>query len=176
MATTATASEAGREADVVVSTRSPWVPCLLAWAIPGAGHLLLRRTTAGLVFMAVVMTTFGFGLALNGTVYAMDPEQPLSYLSTLANAGLGPLDAWARVRTFGDLRYRMPDSRTDSVAREQILTRVRQRYGAATHSYGRTFLLTAGLMNLLLVLDVFDYCIGRKPRRTPQSQPAENSS
>ena len=176
MATMATAGEAGRDTDEAVSTRSPWLPCLLAWAIPGAGHLLLRRTSAGLVFMAVVLTTFGFGLALNGTVYAMDPEQPLSYLSTLANAGVGPLDAWARVRTFGDLRYRMPDSRSDSVAREQILKRVRQRYGAGTHSYGRTFLLTAGLMNLLLVLDVFDYCIGRKPHRSPRSQPAAGSS
>jgi hypothetical protein len=176
MAATATAGEVGQDTDAAVSTRSPWLPCLLAWAIPGAGHLLLRRTTAGLVFMVVVLGTFGFGLALNGTVYAMDPEQPLSYLSTLANAGVGPLDAWARVRTFGDMRYRMPDSRVDSVARERVLTRVRARYAAATHSYGRTFLLTAGLMNLLLVLDVFDYCIGRKPHRSPRSQPAEGSS
>jgi len=176
MATTATAGEAGREAEVAVSARSPWWPCLLEWAIPGAGHLLLRRTTAGLVFMVVLLTTFGFGLALNGTVYAMDPEQPLSYLSTLANAGVGPLDAWARVRTFGDLRYFMPDSRVDSVTREQILTRVRPRYAAATHSYGRTFLLTAGLMNLLLVLDVFDYCIGRKPHRSPPEEPAKGSA
>ncbi len=176
MATTATAGESSRVADVAVSTRSPWLPCLLAWVIPGAGHLLLRRRTAGLVFMAIVLSTFGFGLALDGTVYAMDPEQPLSYLSTLANAGLGPLDAWARVRTFGNLRYRMPDSRGDSVARERILTRLRQSYSAATHSYGRTFLLTAGLMNLLLVLDVFDYCIGRKPHRSPPPEPEESSS
>lgn len=176
MATTVTAGEAGRDAEVAVDTRSPWWPCLLAWVIPGAGHLLLRRTAPGLVFMAVILSSFGFGLALNGTVYAMDPEQPLSYLSTLANVGLGPLDAWARVRTFGEMRYRMPDTRRDNVAREQILNRVRQRYAAASHSYGRTFLLTAGLMNLLLVFDVFDYCIGRKPRRAARSQPAETSS
>jgi len=176
MATTATAGMAGQDTDVAVTTRSPWLPCLLAWIIPGAGHLLLRRTAPGLVLMAVVFATFGTGLALNGTVYAMDPEQPLSYLSTLANAGVGPLDAWARLRTFGNLRYRMPDSRVDSVARERILEQVRQRYATATHSYGRTFLLTAGLMNLLLVLDVFDYCIGRKPHRSPPEAEAEGAS
>jgi len=176
MAISATVGVAGQDSEAALSTRSPWWPCLLAWAIPGAGHLLLRRTASGLVFMAVVLTSFGTGLALNGTVYAMDPEQPLSYLATLANAGAGPLDAWARIRTFGDLRYRMPDSRVDNVARERILEHVRRRYAAATHSYGRTFLLTAGLMNLLLVLDVFDYCIGRKPHRSPPAPETEGPS
>ncbi|HEX2059450.1 MAG TPA: DUF6677 family protein, partial [Thermoanaerobaculia bacterium] len=33
---------------------------------------------------------------------------------------------------------------------------------SATYEYGRTFTLTAGLMNLLLVLDCYDIAIGRK--------------
>jgi hypothetical protein len=121
--------------------------------------------------MAAVLTTFGVGLALDGTVYAMDPEQPLSYLSTAANLGMGPLDLLPRKLTFGNLRYRIPDTRTGGVDRERILTVMRERYSAPSHSYGRTFLLTAGLMNLLLVLDVYDYCIGRKPYRKVVAEP-----
>ena len=40
--------------------------------------------------------------------------------------------------------------------------KTRARILAVTHEYGTTFLLTAGLMNILLILDVFDLGIGRK--------------
>ena len=56
-----------------------------------------------------------------------------------------------------------PTGRPRDGLRQRVLRRVRSRYEAQGHSYGRTFLLTAGLMNLLLILDVFDRCIGRKP-------------
>jgi hypothetical protein len=116
----------------------------------------------GVVFALVVLSSFAVGVALDGTVYAFDAEQPLSYLATLANLGAGPVDIWARLETYGSLRYRMPDSRVDPLTREQVLKRLRERYVSQSHTYGRTFLLTAGLMNLLLILDVYDYCIGRK--------------
>jgi hypothetical protein len=116
----------------------------------------------GVVFTLVVLVSFAAGVALDGTVYAFDAEQPLSYLATVANLGAGPLDLWARLETFGGLRYRMPDSGVDPVSRERVLQGLRERFVSQTHTYGRTFLLTAGLMNLLLVLDVYDYCIGRK--------------
>jgi len=145
------------------ATRSPVLPCLVAWLLPGAGHVMIGRTLSGLVFAAVVGVTFFTGLTLGGTVYAFDFEQPLSFLATAANVGAGPVDAWARYETFNELRFRMPDSRVDPKLRQRVLRRVRSRYEAQGHSYGRTFLLTAGLMNLLLILDVFDRCIGRKP-------------
>ena len=170
MSTTARAAQAGKNGTDAVTVRSPWLPCLLAWAVPGLGHLMIGRLVPGIVFMVVVVATFGSGLALDGTVYAMDREQPLTHLSTLANVGLGPLDILARVKTYGSLRYTIPSVRVDNRGREAVLERLRERYASGTHTYGRTFLLTAGLMNLLLVLDVFDYCIGRKPWR--QDRPA----
>jgi hypothetical protein len=33
---------------------------------------------------------------------------------------------------------------------------------SVTYEYGSTFLLAAGLMNILLILDVFDISTGRK--------------
>ena len=35
---------------------------------------------------------------------------------------------------------------------------------AATYEYGNTFLIVAGLLNALVVLDVVDVAKGRKPR------------
>lgn len=140
----------------------------MAWLFPGVGHLVLGRVVPGLVLAAVVVTTFVAGILLNGTVYAMDAEQPLSYLATFANVGAGPMDAWARIATFGELRYRIPDSRVDPMARERVLRAQRLRFVSRSHAYGRTFLLTAGLMNLLLILDVFDHCIGRKGGPAPR--------
>ena len=144
-------------------TRSPILPCLIAWLVPGAGHIMIGRTLSGIVFAAVVGVTFLTGISLGGTVYALDFEQPLTFLATPANVGAGPVDLWARYKTFDELRFWMPDSKVDSKMRERVLKRVRRRYATQGHAYGRTFLLTAGLMNLLLILDVFDRCIGRKP-------------
>jgi hypothetical protein len=58
------------------------------------------------------------------------------------------------------------------VLREQTFKHLRQRVASQTHAYGRTFLLTAGLMNLLLILDVFEYCIGRKGGAAGGREPA----
>lgn len=148
------------------ATRSPILPCLVAWLVPGAGHVMVGRTFSGIVFAVVVATTFLTGISLSGTVYAFDFEQPLSFLATTANVGIGPLDLWARYETFDGARFWMPDSRVDPKMRERVLRRLRRRVERQGHAYGRTFLLTAGLMNLLLILDVFDRCIGRKPLGT----------
>jgi len=146
------------------ATRPPWLPCLLAWLVPGLGHLVLGRRTQAAVFALVIGTTFVTGVALSGTVYAVDRDQPLSYLSTFANLGAGPLDAWGRWVTFGELRYSMPDTRIAAAEHERVERRVRRRISQPSHAYGRTFLLTAGVMNLLLMLDVYDCCLGRKTR------------
>ena len=149
------------------ATRPPLLPCLLAWLVPGLGHLVLGRRTQAAVFALVIGTTFVTGVALSGTVYALDRDQPLSYLSTFANLGVGPLDAWGRWATFGELRYSMPDTRVAAAEHERVQRRVRRRIAQPSHAYGRTFLLTAGVMNLLLMLDVYDYCLGRKARSGP---------
>ena len=47
-----------------------------------------------------------------------------------------------------------------------VLANWRQAYGnvaSSTYEYGKMFTLTAGLMNLLLMVDCFDIVRGRKP-------------
>jgi hypothetical protein len=150
-----------------VSTPAPRSPrdiataCALAWVVPGAGHLFLGKKLAAAVFFLVVVATFTLGLMQGGKVYLVDRTQPLSYLATFTNLALGPLDLLGRNAVYGRIALRMPADRESEEARE-ILQAARRRIQRETYEYGTTYLLTAGLMNILLILDAFDIGIGRK--------------
>ncbi len=144
-----------------MSRLRPALACALAWLVPGGGHLYLRRPFKAVLFFCVVLGTFFLGLALHGRAYAVDREQPLlSALATFANVSTGPVDLLSRTSTFQRLTYRLPGE--DHPEHETLMARVRQRVLQPTYEYGTTFLLAAGLMNLLLILDAFDISIGRK--------------
>jgi TM2 domain-containing membrane protein YozV len=120
--------------------RNPVVAMLLAWLVPGLGHFYLgrRRTAAG--FALIVAVTFLLGLSFQGRLYSVEAGQPLTILATFAVYGAGLLNIGARV---------VSDNPGGTVL-------------AVTYEYGCAYLLTAGLMNLLLVLDVYDIATGRK--------------
>lgn len=140
---------------------SPIVPCLLAWLLPGLGHAWLGRTGRAVAFFLIVLATFALGIASGGSASVIDRQQPLSFLATLDGIALGPLDLVARWKTLGEIVYALPDSESDP-RRQAILGRIRERVKIATFEYGSTFLLTAGLMNILLILDAFDIATARK--------------
>jgi hypothetical protein len=58
--------------EVVIDLRSPGTAAMLAWLIPGAGHLYQRRTGKGILFMVCILATYFFGLAMGDgrVVYA----------------------------------------------------------------------------------------------------------
>jgi hypothetical protein len=68
------------EAPLEIELREPWIAALLAWLVPGAGHLYQGRTAKGLLFFVCIMGTFTFGLWGIGdgkVVYASSPgDQP----------------------------------------------------------------------------------------------------
>ena len=113
---------------------------LLALAAPGAGHFFLGRRTRALVFFAVIAILFAIGIAIDGDVYTVVESRGalLRILASYASMGSGILYFIARA------------------------TEPHGSVTAVTFEYGRTFTLTAGLMNLLLVLDCYDIAVGRK--------------
>ena len=115
--------------------------CVAAWAIPGAGHLWLGRRHKGLVFLVALPLMFAIGLALRGRLFPFDLSEPLVALAALADLGVGLTYILAR-----GLGYGAGDVR------------------AVTYEYGNAFLIVAGLLNLLVVIDAFDIALGRKPR------------
>jgi hypothetical protein len=91
------------------------------------------------VFLAVISCAIVVGYRLDGNLYRVVPGQPLSILATLGAMGMG-------APYFG-LRYLLGYAGSAE---------------AAGYEYGTVFLLSAGLMNLLLVLDAWDIATGRK--------------
>jgi hypothetical protein len=118
---------------------SPYLVGLVAWIVPGAGHLWLGRRQKGLVFLVVPTLMFAFGLWLEGRLFAFDPSQPLVALAALADLGIGA--PYLLAATLGAGAGRVV---------------------AWTYEYGNTFVIVAGLLNMLVVLDAFDIAMGRK--------------
>ncbi len=112
---------------------------LLAWLVPGLGHLLLGRRLRAAVFCAVIVVAFVVGLILDGELMLPHAGDPLSYLAAIASIGNGVLFFVARAFDLGQGTVTAPG-----------------------YEYGNTFLLTAGMMNLLLILDTHDIAVGKK--------------
>ena len=113
--------------------------CLAAWAIPGAGHFWLGRAQKGVVFLLALTMLFALGLVLQGRLFPFDLSEPLVALAAFANAGLGLPWLVGRMMGLGG----------------GIVT-------AVTYEYGNSFLIVAGLLNFLVILDAFDIAVGRK--------------
>ena len=113
--------------------------CIAAWAIPGAGHLLQGRFQKGLTFLIALPLMFVFGLWIEGRLFPIELTQPLVALAALADMGIGVPFFIARAMHAGA-----------------------GRVVAQTYEYGNAFLIVAGLMNMLVVLDAFDIAQGRK--------------
>ncbi|HEU4400546.1 MAG TPA: DUF6677 family protein [Candidatus Polarisedimenticolia bacterium] len=140
---------------------APWVACLLAWLLPGLGHLFLGRKRRGAVFFVVVLLTLALGIVSDGAAALIDPGQPLTMLATFDNLALGPLELVSRYATYGRMVYRLSPDETDR-ERQELTEKLRKHVRSVAYEYGNTFLLTAGLMNILLILDAFDIATGRK--------------
>lgn len=127
------------EPDGPVARAHPVVCAVLAWLVPGAGHLYLRRWGRGALFFSLVLVSAGVGVALGGKLWHFVPGQPLSYLGTLGCAALG--------LPYLVLRFMVG-------YQGELLSQ--------GYEYGAAFILTAGLMNLLLILDAWDVARGLK--------------
>lgn len=113
--------------------------CLASWAIPGAGHLWLGRRSKGLIFLAALPLMFTIGLAVHGRLFPFDLSEPLVGMAAVADLGIGLTYFLA-----GALGYGAGDVR------------------AATYEHGNAFLIVAGLLNLLVIIDAYDVATGRK--------------
>ena len=140
---------------------SAFVPCVLTWMLPGAGHFYLGKRKRAAVFFLVVLTTFLLGVLNEGRAYLLDRQDPLSYFCTLADVAIGPLELLNRKATYHRIVYSLP-SDENSTESQSLLADMRKKVRSITEEYGKTYLLTAGLMNMLLILDAFDIAIGRK--------------
>ncbi len=121
------------------STPNPYLICAAAWAVPGAGHLWLGRIEKGVIFLIALPMMCAIGLWLEGRLFPFELTQPLVALAAFADIGIGVPYFVAKAMGLGE---------GDVIAQ--------------TFEYGNAFLIVAGLLNMLVVLDAFDVAEGRK--------------
>jgi hypothetical protein len=120
------------------------LPLAAAWLIPGAGHFILKKTGRGALIFGSILLMFLFGLFMRGMMFT--PEKGLDYLTTLINYGgfICNLAAGAMYLLTAMFGYAQPDMPGD------------------VHDYGTKFLVTAGLLNILAMVDVWEIATGKK--------------
>jgi hypothetical protein len=121
-----------------------WAPAVaLGWLIPGGGHFLLKRTGRGIVLLAAVTCMFLCGLMMRG---AMFTPQSGDLLTTLINTGGFVGDVFSGILYLLSvwLGYSQPDQ------------------AGHVHDYGTKFLVTAGLLNILAMVDAYEIAARRK--------------
>ena len=113
---------------------------VLAYLIPGAGHLYLGKRARAITFFVIVVVMFAIGLSIDGDLYTISHTggSLLRLLAALGSMGSGIMYfVAAGMGPHGDVT-------------------------SITYEHGTAFTITAGLMNLLLMLDAFDIAEGRK--------------
>jgi len=122
-----------------------WGPAVgLAWLIPGGGHFWLKRYgRAGLLAFAII-GMYLFGLMMRGALF--QPGRGPDLLTTLIQYGgfIGNICSGLLYMLTVWLGYSQPD------------------VPGAVHDYGTKFLVTAGLLNILAMVDAYEIAVGRK--------------
>ena len=121
-----------------------WIAAvLLGWVVPGGGHMLLRRPGRGVLILASVLILYGLGLMMQGMLFA---PQSGDLLTTVIYCGGFVGNVLSGLPYFFSvwLGYAQPD------------------VAGHVHDYGTKFLVAAGLLNLLGMVDAFEIAIGSK--------------
>jgi hypothetical protein len=132
------APNGGRSAPATQSYPA-YAVCAAAWVLPGGGHLWLGRYQKGLTLLVVLPLMFACGLWFEGSISPFQFTDPLVGLAAIAEFGIGLPYFVAKFAGLG-------------------LGRVT----AITYEYGYTYMIVAGLLNMLAVLDAFDIARGHK--------------
>ncbi len=117
----------------------PFAAIAAAWVFPGGGHFLQGRWGRGALLLGAGGGLFLAGMGMHGKLYWLNPSDIVDTLAWIADLGAGGI--FFAARWFG---YAVPEPAT------------------AAADYGTKFLLTAGLLNMLAVMDAWDIAAGHK--------------
>ncbi len=131
-------AESKRTAESGSARPAPFV-AVAGWLVPGLGHLMLRKWTRALVYFFCVGVLAVTGLGLRGNIFSATGGDAFDVLGFLADLGAGVFYFVSKAVEHGG-----PD-----VSR-------------AAGDYGTRLFATAGVLNLLCVLDAHEIVRGKK--------------
>jgi len=129
----------GSGSNPVATGKIPVAPLLAAWLIPGGGHLVQRRWGRGALLLSSIGLLFLLGLAMQGRLFHLTPSNLVETLGFLSDLCSGLFFLAAKFLGYAPAEMASPNA-----------------------DYGTKFLLVAGLLNVLCMLDAYDIAIGKK--------------
>ena len=115
-----------------------YLPLILGWLVPGAGHFLLRKWGRGALLAVSILGMFSIGIAMQGKLYS-GAHDILDMLGLAGDLGNGLLYFVSRAAGWGA---------------DQITV--------TTGDYGTRFIVVAGLLNVIAAVDAHNLRTGRK--------------
>jgi len=121
-----------------------WLPALaLGWIVPGAGHFFLRRPGRGILIFVSVTAMFLIGLMMRGPMFEPQGGDLLTMLIYYGGF-VAHIASGALYFVTVALGYNQPD------------------VAGHVYDYGSKFLVGAGLLNILAMVDVHEIGTGKK--------------
>jgi len=140
MQTTSSNTEPEQQGQSIPRPAAALPACVIGSLVPGGGHVFLGARQRGAFFFLALSGLFGLGLSMDARLALhAGLDDPLALVIGVGQMAIGLPYLVARALGFaaGDIR-------------------------SATFDYGIAFTSTAGLLNVLVVLDVIDIALGRK--------------
>lgn len=166
-----------------IELKDPVVAAILAWLVPGLGHIYQGRTAKGVLFMVSILSTFFFGLGISHgrAVYASwtDGDKRLPYLCQVC-VGLPALPALAQtylVRNGREPLFGGVMAPPVDMAQLNDWHKTLNRY----FELGTVYTMIAGLLNVLAIYDAwggpvrFDIVEEPPPRKKEDPDAPETS-
>ncbi len=137
------ATDVKQQTATAAPTQGWALPVLLTWLAPGAGYFLLKTPVRGALMGGTSLLMFLLGLAMRGSFFEAQTGDMLTTViycgGFLCNVATGSL--YFLAKAFG---YNAPD-----VAGHVV-------------DYGSKFLVAAGLVNVLAMVDIYEIAKGKK--------------
>jgi hypothetical protein len=190
---TEVASQAERKTSETIDLKDPALAALLAWLVPGLGHLYQGRTAKGILFLVCILGTFVYGVYLGGdrevgwgrVVYmSFHPEDQRLHFLCQAGVGLPALPAVIqafRVRSgraplWGSFMAppRLPSDRSSNRPTLDDLQKRLHHY----FELGTLYTMIAGLLNILAIYDAWAGPVREEPSEEPKphTEPSSGAS
>jgi hypothetical protein len=115
------------------SRTKPYLFFGLAWALPGLGHFLQKRTVKGIVFFSGILALTLLGLWMGGQVGLLYDLQPYTIIKFVGGLGSGLFFAAVKLAGAGAGNPLSP-----------------------AFDFGSTYLVCAGLINFLVAFNAFE--------------------
>jgi len=137
---------------------------MLAWLIPGAGHIYIGRRTRGIIIFLTIGATFWAGIALGG-VMTVDPITQRWWFVAEMLTGVHGLVSWYRQHEV--VQALVGPGQVHPLQLDKHLAEANLALVAPTDTVARAYAGVAGLLNLMCIFDavVLTLLAGRGVRR-----------